>query len=130
MARVTVEDCAEIVSNRFELVAVAAQRARMIASGSPINLPRDNDKDAVVALREIAEKLIDVDGLKELIVRNSQKMVNVDEHGIENFNYNSTSSVASEATNELKSFQSKGSSEDSSDSDLMYGSDNIVDVQD
>lgn len=65
MARVTVEDCVEIVPNRFDLVVVAAQRAKQIASGAPLTLDRDNDKDAVVALREIAEKSVDTDTLRE-----------------------------------------------------------------
>jgi DNA-directed RNA polymerase subunit omega len=65
MARVTVEDCIEIVPDRFELVALAAQRAKQIASGAPLTLDRDNDKDAVVALREIAEKTVDIDVLQK-----------------------------------------------------------------
>ena len=65
MARVTVEDCILNVPNRFELVVLAAQRAKQIASGTPLTLDRDNDKDAVVSLREIAEKTIDLDKIKE-----------------------------------------------------------------
>jgi len=73
MARVTVEDCIEILPNRFELVAVASQRARQIASGSPITVSRDNDKDSVVSLREIAEKTISAETLKEEVIVNHQK---------------------------------------------------------
>lgn len=65
MARVTVEDCVEVVPNRFDLVVVAAQRAKQIASGAPLTLDRDNDKDAVVSLREIADKTVDTDTLRE-----------------------------------------------------------------
>ncbi len=65
MARVTVEDCILHIPNRFELVLVAAQRAKQIASGNPLTIDRDNDKDAVVALREIAEETISLETLKE-----------------------------------------------------------------
>lgn len=65
MARVTVEDCILNVPNRFELVILSAQRAKQIASGNPLTLDRDNDKDAVVALREIAEKTVEVEDLRE-----------------------------------------------------------------
>lgn len=69
MARVTVEDCILNVPNRFELVILAAQRAKQIASGNPLTLDRDNDKDAVVSLREIAEKTVAVDDLREETVQ-------------------------------------------------------------
>lgn len=68
MARVTVEDCIENISNRFELVGVAARRAKQISSGNPITIDRDNDKDAVVSLREIADKTIEFEPLKEEII--------------------------------------------------------------
>ncbi len=68
MARITVEDCIERVANRFELVMLAAQRARDISAGAPLTVDRDNDKNSVVALREIAEGTIDLDHLRyELI---------------------------------------------------------------
>jgi DNA-directed RNA polymerase subunit omega len=67
MARVTVEDCVEVINSRFDLVVIAAQRAKQIASGAPLMLDRDNDKDGVVALREIAEKMIDFDAVREEI---------------------------------------------------------------
>lgn len=70
MARVTVEDCILNIPNRFELVAVAAQRAKQISSGSPLTLDRDNDKDAVVSLREIAESTVDTKVLKEEMIEN------------------------------------------------------------
>ena len=79
MARVTVEDCIDKVENRFDLVLLASHRARMISSGSPITIERDNDKNPVVALREIAETTISPDDLKEELVHSLQKYVEVDE---------------------------------------------------
>lgn len=79
MARVTVEDCIEKVSNRFELVMLAAQRARKIGSGAALLLDRDNDKNPVVALREIAEdKLAPVD-LKEELIKSNQRVIEMDD---------------------------------------------------
>jgi DNA-directed RNA polymerase subunit omega len=79
MARVTVEDCVDKVENRFELVLLAGHRARMIASGSPLTIDRDNDKNPVVALREIADETIHPDDLKEDLIHSLQKYVEVDE---------------------------------------------------
>ena len=73
MARVTVEDCIEIIPNRFDLVVMAGQRAKQIASGSPLTQDRDNDKDSVVALREIADQTIDIDLVTEDLVQSYQK---------------------------------------------------------
>lgn len=72
MARVTVEDCVEKVPNRFELVLLAAHRARMIREGSPIAVDRDNDKDPVVSLREIADEAVDLKVVKEALISNLQ----------------------------------------------------------
>ena len=72
MARVTVEDCVEKVPNRFELVLLAAHRARMIREGSPITVDRDNDKDPVVSLREIADESIDLKVVQEALISNLQ----------------------------------------------------------
>ncbi len=74
MARVTVEDCIEKVENRFELVMVAAQRARRIGSGAPLTVERDNDKNPVISLREIAGETVDVADLKEELTRSHQRM--------------------------------------------------------
>ena len=79
MARVTVEDCIDKVINRFELVMVAAQRARKIGSGAPLTIDRDNDKNPVVALREIAGESVEVEDLKEELVRSHQRMVAFEE---------------------------------------------------
>lgn len=79
MARVTVEDCVDKVPNRFELVMLAAHRAREISSGSPISVDRDNDKNPVVALREIAEETQQADALRERMIENLQTQIEVDE---------------------------------------------------
>lgn len=81
MARVTVEDCVLKVPNRFELVLVASQRAREIGSGSPLTVDRDNDKNPVVSLREIADTDISLDGLRESLVKNHQKVIEVEDEG-------------------------------------------------
>ena len=79
MARVTVEDCIDKVENRFELVLIASHRARMISSGAPITIDRDNDKNPVVALREIADATQAPEDLKEDLIHSLQKHVEVDE---------------------------------------------------
>lgn len=79
MARVTVEDCVEKVPNRYELLMVAAQRAKDIESGSPLQVDRDNDKNSVVALREIAENKVSIEDLQRSLVMNLQKYVEVEE---------------------------------------------------
>lgn len=79
MARVTVEDCVDKVPNRFDLVLEAAQRSRQISSGAPLLIDRDNDKNPVVALREIADEKLKPAHLKEAIVTGMQKNVEVDE---------------------------------------------------
>jgi DNA-directed RNA polymerase subunit omega len=79
MARVTVEDCIDKVDNRFDLVLLASHRARMVSSGAPITVPRDNDKNPVVALREIAESTVAPEDLREDFIHSLQKHVEVDE---------------------------------------------------
>lgn len=79
MARVTVEDCILKIPNRFELVMVASQRAREIGSGAPLIVDRDNDKNPVVSLREIADTDISLDGLREALVKNHQKVIELEE---------------------------------------------------
>ena len=78
MARVTVEDCIEKIPNRFDLVLAAAQRARHISTGNPLTIDRDNDKNPVVALREIADETIDPDKLRDDIVNGLQKLTNTE----------------------------------------------------
>jgi DNA-directed RNA polymerase subunit omega len=79
MARVTVEDCIDKVPNRFELVLLASHRARMISAGAQIAVARDNDKNPVVALREIGDNKISPDDLREDFIHSMQKYVEVDE---------------------------------------------------
>jgi len=79
MARVTVEDCVTKIPNRFELVMTAAQRARDIAAGAELTMERDNDKNPVVALREIADETVDYDTLQETLVKSLQRYVESDE---------------------------------------------------
>ena len=79
MARVTVEDCIDKVDNRFELVLLASHRARQISQGAQITIDRDNDKNPVVALREIADETLSPDDLKEDLIHSLQKHVEVDE---------------------------------------------------
>ncbi|WP_299566427.1 DNA-directed RNA polymerase subunit omega [uncultured Sulfitobacter sp.] len=79
MARVTVEDCVDKVPNRFELVMLAAHRAREIAAGSAVTVDRDNDKNPVVSLREIAEETQSADDLRERMIESNQSQIEVDE---------------------------------------------------
>jgi len=79
MARVTVEDCIERIPNRFQLVLLAAQRGRNISAGAPLTVERDNDKNPVVALRELAEETVDTGDLEENIIKSLQQYVEVDE---------------------------------------------------
>ena len=79
MARVTVEDCIEKIPNRYELLMVAAQRARDISAGAPLTLDRDNDKNSVVALREIADETVSIEELQRSLVMGLQKFVEVEE---------------------------------------------------
>lgn len=103
MARVTVEDCIEIIPNRYELVLVAAQRARDISAGSPITISRDNDKNPVVALREIADQSINLDEVRRHIAQGVNRMGDANEEdeallalvGLES---DSSTAVAIEAT--------------------------------
>ena len=79
MARVTVEDCVIQIPNRFELVMLAAQRSRDLSGGAPLSLDRDNDKNPVVALREIADSTLDLDVLKNALIKGLQKVAEADE---------------------------------------------------
>lgn len=79
MARVTVEDCIDKIPNRYELLMVATQRAKDLSSGSPLTVARDNDKNPVVALREIADETISIEELQKSLVMGLQKYVEVEE---------------------------------------------------
>ena len=78
MARVTVEDCVDKIPNRFELVVLSAHRAREISSGVDITVDRENDKNPVVALREIAEETQDADSMRERLIESNQMEIEVD----------------------------------------------------
>ena len=78
MARVTVEDCVEKVPNRFELVLISAQRAREILAGAPLTVEPDNDKNPVIALREVAEETVDLDNLRDSLMQSQQRHVEFD----------------------------------------------------
>lgn len=75
MARVTVEDCIEIVPNRFDLVLMAAHRSRNISAGASLTVDRDNDKTPVVSLRELADETLDLADLRESLVSNLQRVI-------------------------------------------------------
>ncbi len=115
MARVTVEDCVLRVPNRFELVLTAAERARQISSGASLTVERDNDKNPVVALREIADETVAVDDLEGTLVKSLQKHGVVDEpeydsldFGAEGEGTGDQGELAGEAVRELASFSRKG----------------------
>ena len=114
MARVTVEDCIEKIPNRFDLVLAAAQRARDISTGNPLTIDRDNDKNPVVALREIASETIDPDYLRDEIVRGLQKLSNpelVDDEQDENEEDDLLENQYS-INDELEEFKTNQSSQD------------------
>ena len=79
MARVTVEDCVDKIPNRFDLVMLASHRAREISSGAAITVDRDNDKNPVVALREIADEMQSADELRERLIESNQTQIEIDE---------------------------------------------------
>ena len=101
MARVTVEDCIEKISNRFDLVLTAAQRARGISTGDPITVDRDNDKNPVVALREIADETISIDDVNEDLVKSLQRMKRREEE------QSALDEAASIAQDDMASFNSE-----------------------
>ena len=80
MARITVEDCVIKVPNRFDLVMLSAQRARDISAGAPLTVDRDNDKNPVVALREIADETVDLDHLRYELIHGLRRHVQIDDH--------------------------------------------------
>ncbi len=79
MARVTVEDCVDKIPNRFELVMMASQRARGISAGAQLTVERDNDKNPVVSLREIAEETVSTEELTEELIKSLQTFITIDE---------------------------------------------------
>ena len=83
MARVTVEDCVKKIPNRFDLVIAAAQRSREISNGISIEVDRDNDKNPVVSLREIASEAVDAESLQERFIRSMQRNIITEENNVE-----------------------------------------------
>lgn len=109
MARVTVEDCILNIPNRFDLVVTAAQRAKQISSGMPLTIDRDNDKDAVVSLREIADKTIDLSLVNEEIIQHFQKKVGFDPSDrIEDESDYASTNLVSEAFEDARQFITPG----------------------
>lgn len=123
MARVTVEDCAEVVQNRFELVALASQRSKSIASGSPITVDRDNDKDAVVSLREIANKSISTEDLRSALIRSHQEHADVDQQLQKQFENESTQAAGGQFAEEMEDLQNEVKTQDADA--LLYGGDDV-----
>lgn len=121
MARVTVEDCIDKVDNRFELVLLASHRARMIQSGSSILVSRDNDKNPVVALREIADEKLKPEDLKEDLIHSLQKHVEVDEPEQETVPLLASPASAAGATSD-----SEVQFDRMSEEDLLRGLDGLV----
>lgn len=114
MARVTVEDCVDKVSNRFELVMLAAHRSREMSAGSELTVERDNDKNPVIALREIAEETITVEGLQDGLVRSLQKFVEVDEPEEDDaLELMAGATLAGEAVEDLQALMGQGPSRSS-----------------
>ena len=96
MARVTVEDCIDKVPSRFELVLLAAHRARMLSSGQEPSVERDNDKNPVLALREIAVETVTYEELKEAAIESHQRQIEIDEPDEENLSLLSGDKVGPE----------------------------------
>ena len=124
MARVTTEDCVEQLPNRFELIMLASQRARKIGAGGTITLPRDNDKNTVVALREIAESTIDIDDLREDMTQNYQRVHETDEDEIDLAELISNEAAASEEEELMKA----AGVYDAADADMALTDDDILET--
>ena len=126
MARVTVEDCIDKVNNRFELVLLAAHRARLISSGAPLTIDRDRDKNPVVALREIADEGIQPDDLREQLIHSLQKYVEVDEPEAETVPALISAPSAAGAANPAGGDDSEVQFDRMSEEDLLRGLEGLV----
>lgn len=126
MARVTVEDCIQHVENRFELVLVASQRAKSIASGAPLTIDRNGEKDPVIALREIGKESIQVPQLRDALVAGYQKRADMDVIPQED-TIGQEEAVHAFAADEMKSLQVEDFEEDNvTDSeDLSFAEENV-----
>ncbi len=119
MARVTVEDCVERVPNRFDLVLLAAQRAREISAGSSLTVERDNDKNPVVARREIADETVELEEVNEGLIRRFQKQAEKDEPEEDQPNFDPISAELTMALQQVGQPRSRGGDEDES-GDVSY----------
>lgn len=127
MARVTAEDCVRKIPNRFELVMMASQRAREIGGGMGLTIDRDNDKNPVVALREIADETVNLDGLKELLVRGHQKVIPSDDHEEEIIDLMEGEQGWVRPEGELQTLAEEGMIDAGDEGDLALGDDANID---
>lgn len=134
MARVTVEDCIEIVPNRFELVEMASQRVRQIASGTPLTIERDNDKDTIIALRELAEKTISPEALREELIQSHQKYGKVDKIDDNNALIGSGADISDEdIASDMADMQADGAADIEDELEaggFEFGDDDVINADD
>ena len=128
MARVTVEDCILKISNRFRLVAIAAQRARHLTGGASLTVERDNDKNPVISLREIADETVDINELEESLVKSLQKYVEIDEPEEEEIGIDFSDKKSHEKFQSLKNEKIQLSDDDNDDKDAKPGSDKLDEI--
>ena len=126
MARVSVEDCIDKVENRFELVLLASHRARLISQGASITIDRDNDKNPVVALREIADETLSPDDLKEDLIHSLQKHVEVDEPEPDPASMIAAGSVAAADSEEQDDLPETITFDQMSEEELLAGIEGLV----
>jgi DNA-directed RNA polymerase subunit omega len=127
MARVTAEDCVRKIPNRFELVMMASQRAREIGGGLTLTIERDNDKNPVVALREIAEESISLDDLKESLIRGHQKVIAADDQEDEIIELMEGEHGWVRPDGEMQTLVDEGVIDPNDDGDLAMGDDANID---
>jgi|SRR5579859_235071 len=127
MARVTAEDCVLKIPNRFELVMMASQRAREIGGGVALTIDRDNDKNPVVALREIAEETVGIEQLRESLVRGHQKVIPADDHEEEIIDLMEGEQGWVRPEGELQTLADEGMIDPGDDGDLALGDDANLD---
>jgi len=121
MARVTVEDCVIKIPNRFDLVMIAAQRAREVSAGAALTIDRDNDKNPVVALREIADETVSTDELQESLVESMQKHIEVDEPEEDPIDFDSPESTSEAPAAEAAAADDDDDSDDEAGDDAEKG---------
>jgi DNA-directed RNA polymerase subunit omega len=124
MARVTVEDCVEKVHSRYELVALAARRAKDISAGAQLTIARDNDKDAVVSLREIADGTVDVEVLREALIQSFQHRFAMERFVADDETDDKRGEIEDAFANEQKSTE-KLAEEDMDEAGLSFDDENI-----